>query len=334
MMWAQEHYALQTPKGRHSQSQDRVLFQTARGVRSAGSQFYAWDRQIAFPDRALRDFNRRVILTDGVNPSDEMGYTLMSKGMAKRMGDQNKPPYALTMAQVLWVIRRLEAMWLVCTTDVGRREIAAAAAAHLLAWLGWLRSQELFSLTWEDATITRPTDGPRIGLASGVGAIELRLLPETKSECTKIADVIIAYMSASGLVLGLWLERLRSLWPDAPGTARILRGSSGKPWTSLYFRTHHLYVWLYQMRSEGDPFLQAFTMTPGNRIEDKYYSMGSYRRGGRSACTKRLNGTLKATDIEVYEHGRWAVKISKENMPTRYNELALADRLNLTLLCM
>jgi hypothetical protein len=62
--------------------------------------------------------------------------------------------------------------------------------------------------------------------------------------------------------------------------------------------------------------------------------MGSYRRGGRSACTKRLSGTLRATDIEVYEHGRWTKKLSKENMPTRYNEFTLADRLNLTLLCM
>jgi hypothetical protein len=88
------------------------------------------------------------------------------------------------------------------------------------------------------------------------------------------------------------------------------------------------------MRAEGDPFLQAFTETMGNRIEDKYYSMGTYRRGGRSSCTKRNNGTLKATDTEVYEHGWWKVKLSKENMPTRYNEFALDNRVNLTLLCM
>ena len=82
------------------------------------------------------------------------------------------------------------------------------------------------------------------------------------------------------------------------------------------------------------PFLLAFSTTVGNRIEDMYYSMGTYRRGGRSSCTKRTNGTLKATPAEVYEHGRWTVKQSKENMPTRYNELTLADCINLTLLCM
>jgi hypothetical protein len=88
------------------------------------------------------------------------------------------------------------------------------------------------------------------------------------------------------------------------------------------------------MRSEGDPFLQAFTSEPGNRIEDKYYSFGTYRRGGRSASTKRNNGLQQATADEVYEHGRWTRRISKENMPTRYNEYSLADRVNITLLCM
>jgi hypothetical protein len=134
--------------------------------------------------------------------------------------------------------------------------------------------------------ITSPLHGPRVGLAMGTGVLELRLLHETKSNRTKVADFVIAYACALGLSLGLWVKRLRRLWPD------------------------------------------------GNRIEDTYYSMGTYRRGGRSSCTKRTNGTLQATPAEVYEHGRWTVKQSKENMPTRYNELTLDDCINLTLLCM
>jgi hypothetical protein len=272
---------------------------------------------------------------EGVIPSDELGYTFMTTGMAKRMGDHSKPPIALTLRQVLWVMQHLNAKWEECKTPTGRREIAAAAVAHLFAWLGWLRSVELFSLTWDDVTLTRPRHGPRVGLALGIRVIELRLLPETKTNRTKVADIVIAYACASGLTLGLWLERLQCLWPDALADSPIIRGSTGTPWTSShYFRTHHLYVWLHQMRAEGNPFLLTLTDMPGHRIEDKYYSMGTYRRGGRSSCTKRDNGTLKATPAEVYEHGRWTVKQSKENMPTRYNEYALHDRINLTLLCM
>jgi hypothetical protein len=334
MMWAQQHYAIQSPTGRHSQSGERILCQTARLVRSAGSQFYAWDRQIAFPDRAIRDSTHRIIITNGVSPGDEMGYALMTTGMGKRMGDQSRPPYALTLGQVQWIMRRLDSMWSVCLTLPGRREIAAAGVTHLIAWLGWLRSVELFSLKWSDTTITRPDDGPTLGLRPGVGAVELLLLPETKASRTKLADVVVSYVCASGLSLGLWLERLRSLWSADLVGSPLIRGSSGAPWTSHYFRSQHLYVWLNQMRVEGDPFLQAFTQSPGNRIEDKFYSMGSYRRGGRSSCTKRSNGLQQATDSEVYEHGRWSHKISKESMPTRYNEFSLEDRLNLTLLCM
>jgi hypothetical protein len=258
----------------------------------------------------------------------------MVTGMAKRVGDHSKPPIALTLPQVLWIMARLDYLWSVSATRNERRDIAAAAVANLLGWLGWLRSRELFSLTWENVTITRPAHGPRIGLPLGVGAIELRLLPETKTTRTKVADVVISYVCASGLAPGLWLERLRRLWPTTHPRDPLIKGKDGQRWSSQSFRCQHLYVWLRQMRSEGDPFLQAFTDDPGNRIEDKYYSFGTYRRGGRSSCTKRNNGTQQATPDEVYEHGRWTRRISKENMPTRYNEFTLEDRLNITLLCM
>jgi hypothetical protein len=70
------------------------------------------------------------------------------------------------------------------------------------------------------------------------------------------------------------------------------------------------------MQAEGDPFLQAFTSKQGNWIEDKYYSMGTYQWGGQSSSTKRNNGGAQASMDEVYEHGWWRHKLSKENMPT------------------
>lgn len=335
VMWAQQHYLLQTPRAGHSQSEDRIRFGTARALRSAASQFYVWDAQLAHPERSMRDpRTHTVYLVDGVSPTDAMGYGLMATGMARRVGDHSRPPIALTLKQILWIMAHLEGLWTAESRQDIRREIAAAAVTNLLGWLGWLRSAELFSLQWIDLKLTRPAHGPRIGLPWGVGAIELRLLPETKSNRTKVADVVISYLCASGLAPGLWLERLRRTWPDAEPMDFIIRGEGGTTWTSAYFRRHHLYVWLAQMRVDGDPFLQAFTNAAGNRIEDKYYSFGTYRRGGRSTSTKRNSGTQAATPDEVYEHGRWTQRISKENMPTRYNEFDLADRLNLTLLCM
>jgi hypothetical protein len=93
VMWAQQQYTLQAPSSAHSQSGESVLFGTARGLRSAASQYYLWDCQIAHPERTLRDpKTRKVYLADGVSPTDAMGYGLMATGMSKRMGDESKPP--------------------------------------------------------------------------------------------------------------------------------------------------------------------------------------------------------------------------------------------------
>jgi hypothetical protein len=51
--------------------------------------------------------------------------------------------------------------------------------------------------------LTHPENGPVVGLAQDIGVIELRLLlPETESNRTKVADIVIAYYAcASGLIL-------------------------------------------------------------------------------------------------------------------------------------
>lgn len=88
-----------------------------------------------------------------------------------------------------------------------------AAVAHLLAWIGWRQAEELVSLQWSAIKIICPALGPSVGLALGMGAIELWFLPKTKLNWTKIAEVVvISYVSASSLVPGLWLERLPAIW--------------------------------------------------------------------------------------------------------------------------
>ena len=118
----------------------------------------------------------------GSQPTDALGYGLMATGMAKQMGDNSKPLIALTLKQALWIMDFLDACWASTSTLGVCHEIAVAAVTHLLGWLAWLQSVELFSLTWADATITHPGSGPTIGLPPGIGALELCLLPETKSD--------------------------------------------------------------------------------------------------------------------------------------------------------
>lgn len=335
LMWAQQKYALETPKKSHARTQDRVTYGTARALRSAASQFYTWDMQIAHPGLAMRDSQRRGFLTPGCLPTDELGYTLMTTGMARRMGDESVPSVALHSGQVMRIVEYLDDAWDKAHTLGQRRDLAAAAVTHIGFWLTWLRSNEFFALTWDDVEVTPPEHYAKHGLPNDVGVVEMTLLPETKSDRTKVADVVVAYTTrASGLSLGTWIDRMKSLWPDTEGDARFIRGSDGQEWTSHYYRMNFLYPWLEQLKREGDVTLRAFSDDEGNTIPDKYYSMNSYRRGGRSHVSKRRAGKREGTETEIYEHGRWRYKRQLENMPTRYREFTLEDRIYVTLLCM
>jgi hypothetical protein len=131
---------------------------------------------LANPEQAVRDRqSHRVFMVDRVSPPDALGYGLMATGMAKRVGDHSKPPITLTPVQVLWMVQWLDAQWDAATTMAACRDVVAAAVAHLVLWLGWLRSNETFSLSWDDVSVTPPKDGPRKGLPDGVGVIKLRL---------------------------------------------------------------------------------------------------------------------------------------------------------------
>jgi hypothetical protein len=63
----------------------------------------------------------------------------MAAGMRKQMGDESKPPIAITLQQVLWIMAYLKTQWKALWGISERRKIAATAVINLIGWLGWLR---------------------------------------------------------------------------------------------------------------------------------------------------------------------------------------------------
>jgi hypothetical protein len=194
-------------------------------------------------------------------------------------------------------------------------------------------------MTAEDITLVEPTAGPARGLPPGCGAVEGRLLSSTKSDQTLTADVVIAYTTLSGLSLGRWFERLFTFVPMQGD--RLFSTAREPKWSSRFFRIHYAYPILEMQRLSGEASLSTFSMEAGHRIEDKIYPMHSWRRGGRSRVSRlpRHNepnprGTRKASPTEVYEHGRWQQSKASEDMPKRYNQWDLSDRILVTLCCM
>jgi hypothetical protein len=339
IMWAQQHYSLRpgTRRGTAPAS-DGITFAAVRGLRSAANQFFSWDLLQAHPETSTKDSASRAVVTLGCLPTDSLGFAFMSNGMRRRLGDASKPSKAILHRHVQWIDAFLLQAYLRSNDPEHRAELARAALVNLAAWLGWLRAMEVFSLQWADVTVLEPEDGPVMDLPAMTGAVSFRLLPQTKSDRTKTADVILAYNTSSGFSLGLWLHRLC----DSLGVAEFPTDSSdlfvdrdGTRWTSLYFRSTYLIPLLEMQRKAGDSHLTQFDGSPGNSLADMFWSLHSYRRGGRTHVSRCRPGCIrKATDQEVAEHGRWRASRSSMNMPTLYLEWPPLDRIAITLLCM
>jgi hypothetical protein len=338
IMWAQEAYSLRLGRSRTDPTA-LVSQTTVRGLRSAVSQFYSWDFHVAHPSRATSDAAGGPILHDGFLPSNSLGYSFLAKGMSARRGDSSVPSLALLHRHVAWIDGHLDASFCSATTMEARREFALAGLANCGAWMAWLRGGELFGLEWAGVRVIEPEMASAHDLPTGTGAVQWNLLPETKTNRTSVADVVMAYSSSAGLSVGKWLHRLRASMglDDFPTTPTpVFVHEDGRPWTSHYFRTHYLIPLLDIQRRQGDPFLAQYDGSkPGKSLADVFYSMHSYRRGARShVAVKRAGCIRKARPEEVNKHGRWRRVRSNLPMAILYLASSLRDRVAITRYCM
>ena len=287
LMYAQLQYSVEK-NGRK--------FQTVRQLRSAASGWYS--QVLSNPDMTHHlSFS---------NPCESQLYRLFTEGMSRRMGIEVNPSMALSHAQVEFVDQFLEVQWNLAASRDQQLEVAAAGSANLIAWMGWLRASEIFSLLAEDVQVILPGDGKLYGLPPGVGAVVLNLLPMTKSNPTSAGDVVLAYQSLSDLSAGKWIGRLLSLQPPS---GLLFSTPACDHWTSRHFRQVWLYPLLECLRLQGDVSLKIFKSS--DDIRQAFYSMHLYRRGGRSRAERKARHNKRphpkqriTTEPQVREHGR------------------------------
>eukprot|EP00978_Attheya_sp_CCMP212_P006855 scaffold15984_cov62-Attheya_sp.AAC.1 len=331
LAWCQELYACQRPSGNHPNSETYVSFATVRKLRSAATNFYEWDLQLSHPDSAIREFgSRQPLVSSGCRPTDTLQYALVSAGMAKRLGESNKPPQVLLHEHIVGMVQMRANNWSDDLSPLARYMIAAPIMVDLISWLGWLRGCEAFGLNQEDIDLITPDDGPLEGLEEGVGAVLLTLNPVTKSSPTRQADLAIAFKTWSKLEIGMWMQRsLKSMddlnWKTGP---LFRQAHNNKRWDSSHYRTVFLYPALRWLRDCGMLSLQRYIDGSDHmRLEQWFYSMGCYRRGGRSDVSKKRKHNLRsATTDEVHEHGRWKFTGRVDpNMLNHYRQWELCD---------
>jgi hypothetical protein len=338
LQWALLYYSLRNKKGKDGETY-RISFGTTRQIKSAASMYYLLDMQDKAPRQVLLDRAGRGLMHEYVSPCTESNMTFAAKGMSRRLGTSSEKSWAISHVHVAYIDQALDQAYHNAELNPDlQHEISVAAFTNLIAYLGWLRGGEIFQAEETDLVITLPINGPTRGLPPGIGAVECSLLPETKSDPTIVADAVTAFTTMSGLSPGKWALRLQSFIPKICG--KLFSTQITPVWTSRHFRETFAIPILEQMRRAGEPTLQCFSDKPGNRLRDKITSMHTWRRAGRSAVSRlpRHNepnppGRRKASEWEVYEHGRWALSVSSENMPQRYNQWDLSDRLLITLCC-
>ena len=340
LMWAQLSYSLQPGRRRTPEGTRMTLsYGTIRQLRSAASQHMAWDMMVRYPGHVYVDQGKRVI-NQACRPTDSLGATMFAAGLKARLGDESRPSVALLDRHVRWLDVDLDQRYRVARSDEVRCELAKAGLANLSFWLGWLRSRETFDMQWYRVALIEAADGPSVDLPRGIGVTQFFMGPETKSNRSRTADVIMASKTVSGYHISRWVQRVRlssgggSDWSD--DRSLVFSHPDGTAWTSAYFRFRYLYPALEAQR-ETDPLLRAFDGTPGNSIREKIWSLHCYRRGARSHVSrggKKLARHRRATEAQVYEHGRWRRQRSGEKIDVMCREWLTRDRIKITLYSM
>jgi hypothetical protein len=145
LMWIQESYGLR----RSTKTNSPIAMATVRHLRSAASQFLGWELMLQHPMATYLDSQHRVI-QQPCRATDCYSYTLLTKGMSGRLGTESNPSATLLFCHVAYMDKVFDTNFRAAATFEARRCWALAGLANLSFWLGWLRSMEVFSLTWDD----------------------------------------------------------------------------------------------------------------------------------------------------------------------------------------
>ena len=337
LYWSIEHKSIQ----RSSRSRSGfVTYHSLRGLRSALSSYVAFSAALLTPTQTLRDEKQRVLGFPSVSCTDNISTHFVNLGLSARLGTRTRPSKILYARHLHFnQTHRLHLLRSPSLSLFQRYNIVAAEVAELIGFLGWIRGGECFSLRRSDVVLIPPSEGLSYGLPSGVGAVLLQLLPETKSSRTLQADVVVSWQTSSGLLFGRWLTLLFTLMESlglCSSTDYLFQNpSTFRRWDSTEYRHRHLFPLLLLQRSQGDPYLFKFDGSAGNCLSDHFTMFHLYRRSGRSHCRLHRPGCQRAaTTLETYLHGRWRIaNRGREAIDLHYVEPSLEDRVYITLLC-
>ena len=310
-----------------------ISFTTVRQLRSAASQYWAWDFLVTHPSASMLTREQRLV-NQVCRPSDSYAFSLLSSGLATRMGSNVMPSLALLERHVKCLDTELAHQFRFSMNQSQRREAALAGFANCIFWLGWLRTSETFSLTFDDIDYVPAARAAERDLPTNVSMLNFSLLEETKSDRTKKVDVCCAGTTKGGFSLETWYKRVLDTCGDRPVSSPIFIKDDGTPWTSLFFREQFLYPCLRRLQAKGDAYLAPLAQTGKNSLEARFWSLHCYRRGARTHVSRTLPGQPMASKDQIYEHARWRYRRNSQPVDVIYRDWTFFDRIKITLFYM
>ena len=311
-----------------------ISFTTVRQLRSAASQFWAWDFLVTHPSASMLTREQRLV-NQVCRPSDSYAFSLVSNGLSTRMGTEAKPSLALLERHVKCLDTELDHQFQFPMNPSQRRAAALAGFSNSIFWLGWLRTSETFGLTFDDIDYVPAPRAAERDLPANVSMLNFSLLEETKSDRTKKVDVCCAGTTKGGFSLETWYLRVLETCGDRPVSRPIFVKEDGTPWTSLYFREQFLYPSLRRLQAKGDPYLAMLDETGPNSLEARIWSLHCYRRGARTHVSRSQPGrrTMASKD-QIYEHARWRYRRNSQPVDVIYRDWTFFDHIKITLFYM
>jgi hypothetical protein len=285
---------------------DYTQFETMRKFRSAYSNLYHASAEGASALATLGRDTAKTFLT--ACPTQSLWFKRFARGCLRRMGQEVRQDLALSVPVMLELQRVLDQEW----TEGGgiRREQATLMGAYsAIAFCGSFRGHEVFLVDLHGLLKYSKMD-----LVEGGHKYALiPLLGRFKNEDGERYHLTpLAWTTASGLQLGLWVERLVQL-KVAQG---LLRGPAfsdrrGKPLDARWLELE-LLDRLHIIQGEKPDLIPEEA-----NVHEDYGISRSFRRG---ATTEAKNQGVKPNDIDVMN--RWR---NVENAQGRKPRLRMQD---------